>query len=443
VALATGGAAGARRAAALALPTSPATLLRLLRSVPIAPPAELRTIGVDAWAWRKGVRYGTIIVDLERHRVAALLPERDADHVATWVAAHPTITVVSRDRSSIYTDAVTRGAPQATQVADRFHLLCNLGESLETFLLHKRSQLKDAAQATATALAPLPVAPAAAEETYPGKHTSTRPQRWQQRAEDASRIKHERYVTAYETVHTLHANGADVADIARTVGISRRTVYRSLSRDGPPERTRPIRAPRPQRRAWEAYIVRRWNEGCHNGRRVWREARASRHTCAERHVARFVAQIRREGPQRHPPSTSSGAGMRVHGPSARHVSVLFLRRPTSLTTAQATYLAHLCQRDAAVEAAYTLAQAFAHLLRAREGAQLETWIESTNERGVAQVRRFALGLMGDLAAVKAGLTLEYSNGQTEGQVNRLKLVKRTMYGRATFDLLCQRVLHAT
>jgi len=443
VALATGGEAGARLAAALAMPTSPATLLRLIRSIPLAVPAELHSIGVDEWAWRKGVRYGTIIVDLERHCVAALLPERDADQVAAWLAAHPTITVVSRDRSSIYTDAVTRGAPQATQVADRFHLLCNLGESLETFLLHKRSQLKDAAVATAAALAPPPVAPAVVEETYPGKHTSTRPQLWQQRAATASRMKHERYVTAYKTAHTLHANGADVADIARTVGLSRRTVYRYLNLDGPPERKRPIRAPRPERRAWEAYIVRRWNAGCHNGRRLWREARAAGYKCAERNVARFVAQLRRDGPQRHPPSTSSGAVTSVHGPSARHVSLLLLRRPTSLTTAQATYLEHLCQRDAAVEAAYTLAQEFTHMLRAREGTRLDTWIESTNECGVAEVRRFAQGLMGDFAAVKAGLTLAYSNGQTEGQVNRLKLVKRAMYGRATFDLLCQRVLHAT
>jgi transposase len=443
VALATGGEAGARLATALAMPTSLATLLRLIRSVPLATPAELHTIGVDEWAWRKGVRYGTMIVDLERHRVAALLPDRDADQVAAWLATHPTITIVSRDRSSIYTDAVTRGAPQAIQVADRFHLLCNVGEALEKFLLHKRAQLKEAAQATATALAPPPIAPAAAEETYPGKHTSTRPQLWQQRAEEASRTKHERYVTAYAAVHTLHANGADIADIARTVGMSRRTVYRYLSLDGPPERKRPIRAPRPERRAWETYIVGRWNAGCHNGRRLWREARAAGYKCAERNVARFVAQLRREGPQRHPPSTSSGVVMRVHGPSARHVSLLFLRRSTSLTKAQATYLEHLCQRDAVVETAYTLAQAFAHMMRAREGAHLDTWIESTNERGVPEVRRFALGLMGDLAAVKAGLTLEYSNGQTEGQVNRLKLVKRTMYGRAKFDLLCQRVLHAT
>ena len=112
------------------MPTSPATLLRLTRSVPLATPAELHTIGVDECAsgtlWVKGVRYGTMIVDGERHRVAALLPERDANHVAAWLAAHPTITVVSRDRSSIYTDAVTRGAPQAIQVVDRFHLLCNL-----------------------------------------------------------------------------------------------------------------------------------------------------------------------------------------------------------------------------------------------------------------------------------------------------------------------------
>ncbi len=249
-------------------------------------------------------------------------------------------------------------------------------------------------------------------------------------------------MTAYKAVQTLHANGADVADIARTVGLSRRTVYRYLRLDGPPERKQPIRAPRPERRAWEVYIVRRWNEGCHNGRRLWREARAAGYTCAERNVARFVAQIRREGPHQLPPSTSSGAVTSRQGPSARHVALLFLRRPTSLTNAQATYLAHLCQHDAAVGTAYALAQEFTHMLRARAGTRLDTWIEATTKCGVAEVRRFALGLMGDYAAVKAGLSLEPSNGQTEGQVNRLKMLKRQMFGRAKFDLLCQRMLQA-
>ena len=313
VALAVGGEGGARLATALAMPTSPDTLLRLIRSVPLTAPENLRIIGLDEWAWRKGVRYGTMIVDLECHRVAALLPERDADEVATWLVAHPGITVVSRDRSRTYADAATRGAPQAVQVADRFHVIRNLGEALEKFLLHKRTQLKEAAATTAAALAPPPARPTAVEETYWGKHTRTRPQRWQQRAEEESVRKHDRYIAAYEAVRDLHAKGVDIAHIARRVGVSRRTVYRYLSLDGPPARKRPVRRPSPERVAWEADSARRWADGCRNGRRLWREARAAGLTCGERNVARFVAQLRQRDPQQRPGppghgDQASGAG---------------------------------------------------------------------------------------------------------------------------------------
>jgi len=442
IAVTTGGEAGARLATALAMPTSPDTLLRLIRSLPLTAPEDPRIIGLDEWAWRKGVRYGTMIVDLERHRVAALLPERTADQVAAWLAAYPGITVVSRDRSALYAEAATRGAPHATQVADRFHVLRNLGEALEKFLLHQRAHLQEAAASTAAALAPPPTAPAAVEETYWGKHTSTRPQLWQQRAEEASLRKHARYVAAYEAVRDLHATGADIMEIARRVGVSRRTVYRYVRLDGPPARKRPVRRPSPARVAWEAYIARRWADGCRNGRRLWREARAAGHTCSERNAARFVAHLRRQEPQRVARSTSSGAVTSVQGPTARHVSLLFLRRPSSLSTEQAIYLDHLCQRDAAIGTAYALAQDFVYMLREREGERLDAWIAATAESGIVDVRRFALGLQEDFAAVRAGLTLPYSNGQTEGQIHRLKLVRRSMYGRGKFDLLQRRVLSA-
>jgi transposase len=239
----------------------------------------------------------------------------------------------------------------------------------------------------------------------------------------------------------LRAKGADIVEIARRVGVSRRTVYRYLSLDGPPTRKRPVRRPSPERVAWEAYIARRWADGCRNGRRLWREARAAGYRCGERNVARFVAHLRRQEPQQRPASsTSSQAVTSVQGPTARQVSLLFLQRPTNLTQEQATYLDHLCQRDAAIGTAYALAQDFVHMLRAREGERLDAWIAATAESGMAELRRFALGLQEDDAAVRAGLSLPYSNGQTEGQIHRLKLVRRSMYGRGKFDLLERRVL---
>ena len=144
--LALGGQAGARLAERLAMPASGDTLLRLVRRIEPEEPAVVRAVGIDDWAWRKGHRYGTIVVDLERHKVVDLLPDREADTVAQWLTEHPEIEVVSRDRSAAYADAARRGAPQALQAADRWHLLENLGQAVRTALDRHGPTLRDVAQ---------------------------------------------------------------------------------------------------------------------------------------------------------------------------------------------------------------------------------------------------------------------------------------------------------
>jgi transposase len=133
IGLALGGQAGAQLAARLQLPTSPATLLRLVRTTPMPHPPALQALGVDEWAWRRGHRYGTILVDLMTHRVVDLLPDRSAETLAAWLEQQPAITVVSRDRSDLYADGIRRGAPEAVQVVDRFHLVQNFREAIEAF----------------------------------------------------------------------------------------------------------------------------------------------------------------------------------------------------------------------------------------------------------------------------------------------------------------------
>src|SRR5215510_4333208 len=154
IGLALGGNAGARLAARLRLPTSPATLLRLVRTAPVLPPPALQAVGVDEWAWRRGHRYGTILVDLVTHRVVDLLPDRSAATLAAWLAQHPSITVIGRDRSPLYAGGIRQGAPDAVQVVDRFHLVENLREAVEAFLRNQRVALQAAAVRTAQALTP-------------------------------------------------------------------------------------------------------------------------------------------------------------------------------------------------------------------------------------------------------------------------------------------------
>jgi len=308
------------------------------------------------------------------------------------------------------------------QVADRFHLVRNLGEALETFLLHKRGVLKEAAARVTEVLVPaaLPLPESAA--MYTGKRKTPRPRLWQQRVEEASLQRHARVVAAYERVHALRAKGADIGDIARTVGVGRRTVYRYLHLAGPPERKRPGQRPSPHRAAWEAFISHRWEEGCHNGRQLWREARAAGHRCSDSSVARFVADLRRLGPQRVTARRTGGAITSVQGPTARRVALLLLRPPENRTPEQALYVEHLCQYEATIATAHALVQTFMRMLHERQGAYLDAWVEAVAQSGIAELHRFAQGLAKDHAAVQAGLSVAYSNGQTEGQIHRLNSV---------------------
>ncbi|MDP9373531.1 MAG: ISL3 family transposase, partial [Chloroflexota bacterium] len=430
IGLALGAAAGARLAVALGLPVGRTTLLGLIRAAPLPPSEQPTAVGVDEFAWRRGRRFGTIIIDLERRRPLDLLPDRDADHVAAWLRQHPQITIVARDRSGLYADAAARGAPAAQQVVDRWHLLHNLGETLEQFLLHKRALLRDAASALADTPAEASANPAPMElPALP----------WQERAEEAGRQRHAAQFARYEAIHQLHDAGADIAHIARTVGVSRETVYRYLRLPGPPARMR-----LPARRAaldpYRPYLERRWAEGCRNGKRLWREIREQGFAQSYSGVARFVARLRRAERTGQPTSATRRAATRP--PTPRQVAMLCLRHPQKRTPAQQAYLDQLQQADEAVASAYTLTQDFAAMLRERRGERLDDWLAAAEACPAPALRRFATGLRGDLDAVRAGLTEPWSNGPTEGFVHKLKLLKRQGYGRADFDLLRQRVLCA-
>jgi transposase len=123
VACALGGEAGARLAHRLGLPVSPDTLLRILGHATVAACDSVRVLGVDEWAWKRGHRSGTVLVDLERHQIVDLLPQRSAVSLARWLGGHPGTEVAARDRSGVYAEGLRLGAPGAVQVVDRWHLL--------------------------------------------------------------------------------------------------------------------------------------------------------------------------------------------------------------------------------------------------------------------------------------------------------------------------------
>ncbi|MCA1667586.1 MAG: transposase [Thermomicrobia bacterium] len=363
--------------------------------------------------------------------LGGILPERSADSVAAWLSAFPGVTVIARDCSDLYADGARRGAPEARHAAqrapaDRFHLMKNLGEALDRFLQHKRAVIKQVVAPS------VPFAPAVQAE--PG-------QPWQERQEADSLRRHAVVLTRYERAVALHAKGAEIADIARAIGVSRTTVYRSIRLGGPPER----KQPRPRRRhhkvldPYTGHLLQRWEEGCHTATRLWREIRGMGYRSSYANVVRFLAPLRLPVGQR--PSIYRERGTSDPTPTPRQVAMLLLQRPERLSTDEQALIARLCEADGAIAAAHTLTHGFATMARERQGERLDSWIADAIAADIPDLRRFALGLLPDKEAIRAGLTEEWSNGPTEGHINRLKTLKRQMYGRAKFDLLRKRLLY--
>jgi hypothetical protein len=265
LALGTGGELGSRLAGLLAMPVSGDTLLRLIRAVPVQPTPPARIIGIDDWAWRRGKRYGTLIVDLERaNRPIDLLPDRKAETVAAWLKSHPGVEIVARDRAGAYADGVRAGAPRAIQVADRFHLLRNLGDAVGNALNCHHRDIRAAAKA---ATAPEPLEPATPEPVVPLDSAPKLTTKRQQHSLNKQAARQARF----DEVVALHAKGWSQSRIAATVGLDRTTVRVWLKAG---------RLPTWQQPSGDStvyvhgdYLRRRWDEGCHNGVRLWREIR--------------------------------------------------------------------------------------------------------------------------------------------------------------------------
>lgn len=407
-----GAEAGARLAVWAGIPASPDTLLRLLRQTTTAATPPPRVLSIDDLSLRRGRTYATIFVDLETHRPIDLLEGREAAPVTQWLAAHPSIEVIVRDRSETYADAARAGAPQAQQVADRFHLLQNASSALDEMLQSRRRRL------TFTARDPPP-------DPLTARPPSPRQQRFAARR--AARI------ARWEQVHALHAAGYSMRQIALQMGINRRTAGRLLMTPDPPRNQivhpRPGGLRSPTLQPYAAYLQDRWQQGCRNVNQLFRELVARGYTGSRSLLQQAVRPWR--------PPRPPVARRRVHRRSTRW---LCLRPPDQLSADEQAALRQFLAEDAGLACGYALLQRFRRIVAERDAAGLSTWLDDAQKSGLAPFVGLANGIAADRAAVEAALTLPWSQGPTEGHIHRVKLLKRQGYGRAKLDLLRCRVV---
>jgi transposase len=249
-----------------------------------------------------------------------------------------------------------------------------------------------------------------------------------------------RRLARYEQVIALHQQGESIIGIARQLHLSRQTVRKFVQADKFPERGRAAHtksALDPHR----AYLERRWAEGCHTGSQLWQELVAQGFTGGYMMVYRWM-QLQRETPVERPGGIDEGGAAGTPPLEApRHLAWLLVRDPRQLDTQEHQTLSLLCQ-DNQIKRAYDLAQQLIRMMKERNAATLEAWLLTCLESGIVEVANFAHGLQKEFSALRAALTCPLSNGPVEGNVTKLKFIKRSMYGRGSFELLRQRVLKA-
>jgi transposase len=450
IGLALGGEAGSRLANRLDMPTSPDTLLRQVKHSPDEVDPPPRHIGVDDWAMRKGQRYGTILIDLERGRVIDLLPGRDGTALKVWLKEHPGVEVITRDRWAAFAQAAAEAAPQAKQVADRWHLLKNLREAVERLLarmsgaVHKA--LRDAPQSDDGGLpesvpseadaSPLGIAPAVATQTDPDPDERPLSPRKQ-----AQQTKRQQRAQEYEQVRALRAEGLSLRQTAQAASVSVKRVIRYLRADRCPDwnpgRRRPTQLDRFATQV-DAWIAQGGRNAAELYRALFEQGCRASYDAVRRFVGRRLGSTGRPGPRvgrLSPPAAPAP-------PSARQLSFAFIRQEDERTEEQRRQVERLRAGDAALQEGLKLADSFAALVRKTAQGTLGDWLTLTEDSGCAELRSFAAGLRQDEAAVAAALTTDWSNGPVEGHVNRLKVIKRQMYGRAGLPLLRARVRKA-
>ena len=398
--LALGGRPAASFARRLALPISNDTLLRVVRrrgSPRFVPPT---VIGIDDWAWRRNQRYGTIICDLERRKTIALLPDREPATAQAWLSDQPQIAIVARDRGGSYALAAAKALPRATQVADRWHLMENASHAFLDAVRKSMRQIRSAIGAA----------------TINPELLTT-----------AERIQYEGYLRREEAnavILGLTKDGVAIKEIVRRSGYSRGLIRKVLRG----QRSDVFRVRESSLELHFQWLDAQWAVGQRNATELW--------WCLKKQGFRGCLRVVSEWATRRRQGEKADNAL-SRAPSARTVARLMTIGRDALSKAEAVTVAAIEGGVPLLVEAREIVAAFQAMVRKRALAELEPWLAQARSSLVAS---FANGVIKDQAAVSAAILSPWSNGQTEGQITKLKLVKRQMYGRGKLDLLQARVI---
>jgi transposase len=388
VGFATCGKGGEHLSEKLGMPISDASLLWSLFLVPLPEMGQVYIIGVDDWSWRRGKRFGSILVNLETHKIVDLLPDREAESVKRWLAAHPEVDVVSRDRGACYIDGATWGAPQATQVADRWHLLSNLGDAVEAFLIRAQIRLEQGKSSSGPCQPDQPLSSFSATPGCQRKSQARLLRKWK----------------VYQRVQELHAAGMSLRKIGEELGLARNTVRKYFRQppDPPLPTPRPLRASQLDR--YEDYLLDRWSQGERNAAQLYREIGERGYPGSATMVRAYVAHLRS--------TTADGSAPRSRkeraaASSPRALRWLLSRKREDLDREEQTRLEKLLRLSPEVQAVYTLLQAFLSIVRERKHQDLRSWLVEAISSGVPELKSFVTGIERDYDAVYAALRLPW------------------------------------
>ena len=367
-------------------------------------------------------RYGTIVVDLERRSVVDILEDRSVESAANWLRKNPSVEVVSRDRCGLYAQAVREGAPQAIQIADRFHLVQNLRLAIEE------------------------------QMSLCGRSNGRSILSEEDNVDAASHRRHARLAhrqsrnEVFATTHALRNEGLSYCEIERRTGYKLRTVAKWLKFKTPPDRRRAALKPTSP---WyfEKFLAECWNDGNRCGRHLFHDVKLRGYTGSFANLERLLAAWRRaDNPTISDPTANAFRLDPVRDPDTGHVispvvaAALCLKPRGLLTDQQRRKVDALKRGSSAFTTMRSLAMRFNGILRGRQPEPLEAWIDDAIDSELVPIMRFVRVLRRDIDAVYNAIELPWSNGQAEGQINRLKTLKRAMYGRAGAELLRARML---